>query len=317
MEFSGYAFILTVIEPKVTTPYKIIPQHTLQKATPEQVKILKATLERFNTNPTYFLYPPYEVNVKVVQGERAEQQNYEYKKLKTEDWRYWIISFEPNNTEMMNIGSALSLMKNHIELGFEIIGKDEENTGFNWHAQSLHTFFNDYMRRQLKPKPILEEDLLLAAHCYEKLLSLPDEYQHIRRAFQLFNDLRSIPLSSRLAILGLFSVLESLLTHAPEPIDPSSSLTRQITRKIALIQKRFVRDLDYEIWFDGIQEKKLWKKLYLYRSLIAHGEEAHISDKLENLKSPGRVVSFLREVLKLLLVESLDEPELITDLKKC
>jgi len=317
MEFSGYAFILTVVEPKITTPYEIIPRHTLQKAIPKQVEIIKSTLERFNTNIPSLLHPPYEFNVEVGQGEQPRQSIYTFKKLEPEDWRYWIISFGPNNQEMINLGYALSLMENDIELGFEIIGKDAKNVGFTWHAQSLHTYFNDRIRGQLPPKPILEEDLLLAAHCYEKLLSLPKEYQHIRRSFRLFDDLRSIPLLSRLAILGLFSALESLLTHAPDPKDPSDSLARQIKHKVALIQKRFVRDLDYEKWFDDIKEANLWKKLYLYRSLVAHGEEAHISDKLEKLKSTESIVSFLREVLKLLLAEALDEPELITDLKEC
>lgn len=317
MDPSGYAFILTAIEPKIDTPYEIIPRHTLERAIPEQVIVLKSTLERFNTDISSLLHPPYEFNVKIVQGERPGQRNYEFKKLKTEDWRYWIISFEPNNHEMMNLGYALSLMENDIELGFEIIGKDAKNVGFAWHAQSLHTFFNDRIRGQLPPKPILEEDLLLAAHCYEKLLSLPKEYQHISRSFRLFDNLRSIPLLSRLAILGLFSALESLLTHAPDPKDPSDSLARQIKHKVALIQKRFVRDLDYKKWFDNIKEENLWKKLYLYRSLVAHGEKAHISGKLEELKSTESVVSFLREVLKLLLAEALDEPELITDLKEC
>ena len=313
---SGYAFILTPIEPQVDVPYQVIPGHFLQKADSGQIAKIKEALKSLNTSP--FFQPPYEHNILVKAGDKPGNLRYEYKNLPPEKWRYWIIHFQGSNSELQELGYALSLMDQDIELGFTFISNLAIcGDSFAWHAQHLHTYFNDSDRKVIEPKTITSPDLQLAGEWYSKIKGLPKEYPHINRAFRRFDRLRSVPLISELTVIGLFSVIESLLTHAPNNNDPTDSLTRQIKHKMPLVRKRFQRPIDHSSFFDGINEDKVWGKLYAFRSNIVHGESADISRNLLTLKDRKTVISFLREIVKLLLIQSLLEPVLLTDLKEC
>ncbi len=313
---SGYAFILTPVEPQVEVPHQVIPKHFLQKANSGQISKIKQALERFNTSP--FFQPPYEHNIIAKPTDKLGSLRYEHKSLPPEKWRYWIIHFQGTNIELQELEYALSLMEQDIELGFFYMSHHAlSGEGFGWHGQHLQTYFNDHDRQVIEPKKITSPDLQLAGECYSKIKELPKQYPHIKRAFRRFDTLRSVPLASELTVIGLFSVIESLLTHAPNNNDPTDSLIRQIKHKMPLVRKRFRRPIDHSTFFNGINEDKLWGKLYVFRSEIVHGEGADISGKLSVLKNRRTVIKFLREIIKLLLIQSLFEPVLLTDLKEC
>ena len=319
---SGHAFILTPVEPQVELPYEIIPKHYLQKADKGQIDNIKKKLNAFSTFPIpeiakYYL-PPYEYDLISVHGNKPNNIQYEYKKLPAKKWRYWIIRFQGTNSELQELRHALSLMEQDIELGFTFIAHPAlMGDSFGWNAQHLHTYFNDRDRCLIEPKKITSPDIRLAGECYFKMKELPKKYPHIKRAFRRFDTLRSVPLASELTVIGLFSIIESLLTHAPNKNDPTDSLTRQIKHKMPLVRKRFQRSIDHNTFFNGINENNLWAKLYEFRSKIVHGENADISGKLSGLKNKITVIKFLREIVKLLLIQSLREPILLTDLKGC
>ncbi|MGD0077701.1 MAG: hypothetical protein ABSB91_03630 [Sedimentisphaerales bacterium] len=323
MSLSGYVFILTPIEPQVETPYQIIPKHFLQKAETEQIVNIKKLLKVFNTFPIpgipdEYIQPPYEYDYIVTTGKQPGSTHYEQKTLPQDRWRYWVINFEGVNSELEELQYSLSLMDQDIELGFHFITGDELiGVSFGWHSQNLHTYFNDYDRKVIVPKIISSADLQLANECYSRLKQIPQQYSHINRAFHRFDVLRSIPLTSELTTIGLFSIIESLLTHAPSNNDPTDSLVRQIKHKIPLVRKRFRRTIDHNAIFNGIDEERLWVKLYAYRSKIVHGESADISGNLSVLKDRKTVIAYLRDIVKLLLIQSLGEPILMTDLKEC
>jgi hypothetical protein len=315
MKTAGYAFVLSLVEPQVDVPYEIIRRHFLQKATPEQTEKIKSLLNMFKSTPSCLL--PYEYEVIETEDDEPGHRSFSHKHLDPKQWRYWIIFFEGTNAELQELGFALSLMEHEIELGFWLAMIPSLGAGFGWHSQHVHTYLNDQNWQEVSPKPISAQDLQLASRCYDKLKSLPNEYEHITRAFRRFHELRSIPLSSELTVIGLFSVLESILTHAPKTTEGSDSLVHQIKHKIPLVRKRFVRQLDHRRWFGEMQERNLWPKLYAYRSKIVHGEKAAVTGKLGPLKDRKTVVDFLRQVMKLLLIEALEEPVLMTDLKEC
>jgi len=315
-KLSGYAFILTPVEPQVDVPYQVIPKHFLQKADLGQISKIKQALERFNTSPSF--RPPYEHNIIAKPTDKVGSIRYEHKSLPPEKWRYWIIRFKGSNSELQELGYALSLMEQDIELGFHHLSHyGLSDDGLGWHGQHLQTYFNDHYRQVIEPKKITFPDLQLAGECYLKIKELPKEYPHINRAFRRFDTLRSVPLASELTVIGLFSVIESLLTHAPNKNDPTDSLTRQMKHKMPLVRKRFQRPIEHSTFFNGINEDNLWAKLYEFRSKIVHGESSDISGRLSGLKNKMTVIKFLREIVKLLLIQSLCEPILLTDLKEC
>lgn len=106
-------------------------------------------------------------------------------------------------------------------------------------------------------------------------------------------------------------VLESLLTHNPH--GRADSLVHQVATKMLLVDKRFQARLDYSD-FDGSPDV-IWKKLYAYRSAIAHGGAPDFANDLRCLRDDKTVIKFMRAAVKSLALLAVLEPVLITDLK--
>ncbi len=219
---SGYVFVLTLIDPQFDTPYEVIPNHFLQKATADQIESIKSLLHIFDSNP-HLSRAHYEYDVIETQGDQPGSRSFDYKELPADKLRYWVINFQGFNAELQELGYALGLMDQDIDLGFYFITSGSFAEGYGWHAQSLHTYFNDDDRRTIKPKKISSSDIKLAGECYLKIKELSKKYPHIKRAFFRLNTLNSILLSSDLTTIGLFSIIECLLTHAPNDNDPTDS----------------------------------------------------------------------------------------------
>jgi hypothetical protein len=64
------------------------------------------------------------------------------------------------------------------------------------------------------------------------------EFAGIHRAAQLFSDLRELHSSSTFIPLGLFAIIELLLTHNPGDKEIGDSLSHQIATKIPLVNNR-------------------------------------------------------------------------------
>ncbi len=86
---------------------------------------------------------------------------------------------------------------------------------------------------------------------------------------------------------------------------------------LMLLSKRFERQLHAGSCFCKIPEEKVWKKLYEYRSRLAHGGKADFNRDFQFLKSEIEVVGFLKETVKLLILFGLKDHGLLSDLKKC
>ncbi len=108
----------------------------------------------------------------------------------------------------------------------------------------------------------------------------------------------------------MFSIVESLVTHQPKSSDSGESLTHQIATKLPLLQKRFQRSLDHTQYFPDLREHDLWKRLYNYRSALAHGEECGFSIRVSACEMPCWGLSDREEepVLAPLTVRKADSP---------
>lgn len=138
----------------------------------------------------------------------------------------------------------------------------------------------------------------------------------IRKYINEILDLRSLPRQSPMQFLGLFAVLESLLTHNPKPSDPYDSITRQVVNKVRLLNNRWRPQLDYSP-FNKANAKTIWTTMYSYRSALAHGGVADFSKDLKLLQDPETAKALLVQTVKSILRLALDEPQLIKDLKDC
>lgn len=128
--------------------------------------------------------------------------------------------------------------------------------------------------------------------------------------------LKGLSHDSPLRFLGYFALLESVLTHAPKPEDRYNSITRQVKKKLSLLNARFTRKIDYRP-FDGADPEKIWGKMYEYRSAIAHGGNADFSGDLKLLKGPFEALALARETVKAVIRQALIEPQRLLDLREC
>jgi hypothetical protein len=131
-----------------------------------------------------------------------------------------------------------------------------------------------------------------------------------------FLDLRDVPRRSPLKFLGTFAVLESLITRKPSPEDPYSSIIRQVTNKTQLVKNRFARSFLTPAYMESIAWKKLWSTMYELRSCYAHGRKPDFSKKpLMLLGTPKAALEMLTSLVKSVMRQVLEEPQLMADLR--
>lgn len=229
------------------------------------------------------------------------------------NWKYFGIE-SATNAELGSLQLASNLLQNDLALGPSFIWMTDDaghvSIGASGNPAKLGHFSST--------TPGADRDVEITAgnivewrQLYEKIRSLDKE---ALKPFRALDTLKSVSPQSPLFALGLFAIVESIITHNPH--DEFDSLTHQVSTKMVLLSKRFVRPLPYADF--GLSPDKLWKKLYHYRSCIAHGATPDFgSGPLAPLKSPDVAHAFLTEALKLLLLDTIAEPDLIADLKEC
>lgn len=312
----SFVFILNHINVEGKLPIEVAPGHFFQRANDEQIKMIKERLPYFL--PYFRTTLPYEVTIVKTPGENQGSIKYENIPLPKEKWKYFVISFTGSNTELQSIQFAASLLEHDVELGFMFLAQSGvDGFGFGWSPQWLSSFFTD--REFYEPAiTVASDEINNIFDNYTQINNINPEFEHIKRALEKFNQLKSLPRNSELIIIVLFSIIESLITHCPSNKNIDDSINHQIHTKIPLLNKRFPRKLDCTKYFGKTNEEDTWKKLYKYRNSIVHGEHPSLAGSLKKvLKDRDTVYVFLKEAVKLLSLLALKEPIFLTDLKKC
>jgi len=143
--------------------------------------------------------------------------------------------------------------------------------------------------------------------------TLSDNHSRIQRALTLFEECDDIKPASGMWLLAHFSTLEALLTHKPKMGDPADSLGRQLRTSVPLLLRRATRTDLLESLGPQVSFDTAMKKLYDLRSLLTHGgwqvgEE--FPPHLTVLGDYGRASGFVRGIVKAVLAQALEEPEL-------
>jgi len=322
MTVADFCFILTPIDPQTETPFEILPGHFLQKADKSQTEKIEKFLEGFEPMlPTGFSRYKHEAIPDKNGGGT-------FTPLSPEEWRHWIIyskrknlgplTLSPTPEEQHSLRQSLRLLEHEIESGLVFCQRPDGIMGPVWHGPTLHTYFHDHATHHPPPIQLTDKDLLLAGEYCTKLESLRKKddtrHHHILTAFKRFDSLRAIDWYSDYRVIGLFSVIEALLTH-----NSRHALSHQIQTKVPLLLHRpYTRTIEQNDYFDDqAKEDTLWSKLYRYRSVLAHGGVADFEDDLKILKSHAAVTNYLHEIVRILLIHSLNETVLVTDLQAC
>jgi hypothetical protein len=115
-------------------------------------------------------------------------------------------------------------------------------------------------------------------------------------------------------VLAMFMLIDMFLTHNPGDREIGDSLVHQVRHKVPFVFERKCEQIDYS-QFAGASSDQIWKKLYKYRSCIAHGEEPDFGSKLRVLRDQETANHFLTNVTRRLIRFSLDDPGLFEGLK--
>jgi hypothetical protein len=310
-DHSGFAFVVNPLELPGSTPFELAAGHFLQRGTDEQIEIIKRELSKtapyFGFDVVGTLYEMECVETKTAGGVQGE-----YHQLPRDRWRYNIITFSPTNHHMREIEEASNLtdVPLHAPLLFFNRG------GRGGHAGQIAHFFTN-MSLFVKPLKVSGSEIGEIVAVFEAIRSVERDYPELRRAMQMFASLGTLPPHSDFHVLGLFMIVEMLITHNPKLEDRGDSITHQMKSKVPLLSRRFNRPLNYHKYFRESDEDEVWEALYGYRSAIAHGGVPDFKKKYKILRDGETAKSFLQEAIRNLLRHSLNEPQLYRDLREC
>jgi hypothetical protein len=317
-ENTSFAFVANRLDVNCNLPFKIFEDCYFQKAGFTQINHIKNYLAASGYFSDFFKnnLSPYEL-VYVEEQNISNQKSFKSQLLETQDWKYYVLTFLGNNSKIHNLEEVACLAEIELELGFQFIyHKEGKNFGVLKNPTHTFNYFHELESKLHQTESINDGDFQDLGSIYQDFQQLDEtKYADIKQAIRMLYDLKHLPHNSKFKILGLFTIIEFLITH--KPIDTGDSITRQVTNKISLLSHRFTKKLNYSHFFGNTPESTIWKKLYAYRSSIAHGGEADFAKELSVLKDDSTARQFLRRVVKMLLRHSLTEPQLYNDLREC
>lgn len=303
-EIDNYAFLLNVRSLVNFEAMEVAPGHVLRRATADEIVEINGVITSLAGDRRH---------VTEMWQTRWDDAHTATHPLAENLWRYYVVGFRGNNATISDLNIACSLASVEPIVGFTLMHLPGGQRGTLKNANHFFQLtehlnhvgemgFIDLTRDDVEEIEAIRQGL---AH----------QNRYLSSALQI-HQLKSLPTESPFRFLAYFSVLESLLTHMPEPTDPYDSITRQVKKKIALLNNRFPRPLDYAA-FGNASTEKVWAKLYKYRSLIAHGGEARFDRDLTVLQSPACAFALLRSATKAVARQALVEPQLLADLRDC
>jgi len=315
---SGLAFVVTNIEVDGDLPVEVIPDHTFRKASDAEIAEITSVISESSNRPV-ISWVRYDALVKEVRQEG--NTTYHFESLPREQWRYWVIAFDGPNRRIHDVDLLALLLPTDFDLGFQIYydGPKQSGERVGYMQMPLH-FVEKYGSTDemfKNAKRVSTKQLESINELHSLFCALPEEFPFVHHAIHNFSALRRIPKASELLAVGYFSIIESLITHAPRLSETLDSINHQITNKMILLRKKFTRQVVPTTYFMHTAEERLWKKLYAYRSSLAHGNNVDFNQEFQVLKSHDSVISFLKENIKELLVLALKEPEFLSDLRRC
>lgn len=298
----NFAFVINVSTLVGTTSFSLVAGCELRRPRAEEVAVIKETLESVMPRPAIM---PWES--RLLPGGLVEP-------LKEEEWRYHVIGFRGTNETLLEIEEASSIALSELKIGFTVLNY-AGNRGLILHSGRLFQLLDNAMWN-LTFSDVALSDIAAIRAIHGQLRQHDHRLVDVRRLARQLQDLESVPFHSPLRFLGYFAVLESLLTHPPKPTDPYDSITRQIKKKLTLVDHRCQPPLNYSA-FAGAAAEIVWTKMYAYRSSLAHGGSPNFDRYFRVLGSHTNALRLVKEAVKAVIRQALVEPQLLADLKDC
>ena len=220
-----------------------------------------------------------------------------FEHLPEPEWRYFVIAFRGFNNTIRELEDAFDLAPLELEVAFTVLFMNwsgGDGPTLSWKPGRVYHVLEAAGRNQSFFRDVSASDIEAIQGINSQLQNHDHRLVDLRRLTAQLNDLKGLPHSSPLRFLGHFALLEALLMHAPKPSDPYDSITRQVKKKLALLNHRWSPPLDYSP-FGGVKPDAIWSKMYSYRSLLAHGGNPDFKRELAILKNHDTALSLLRD----------------------
>ncbi|WP_144161523.1 HEPN domain-containing protein [Paraburkholderia sp. BCC1885] len=236
-------------------------------------------------------------------------------------WKYYVVRYPGTRNVNVNLHYAASICETPLDLlSFSL---SEISNGYKF--ESLQKYFHIGSHQGFMDRVVCinVDSLKEIAITYELLIATTGgiggkgDFPEILRALQMLDSLNDLPSNSSFLCLGLFAIIEMLITHNPVLEDRGNSITHQMKSKIPLLSRRFDRPLPLSEHFGEASSEKIWSALYSYRSSVAHGGVPDFRKKQQLLVSQENADKFLRVTVKSLIRHALREPDLYRDLRAC
>jgi hypothetical protein len=308
-DFRPFLFVLNVKGLTDGRSFEIAPGYILRKANADEIKYIKEFLTKEFSNG--FRTSLWENDLNDL-GKSVD--------LPKARWRYHVVELSDDQPDLGLLEAAVALAPLQIELGPARVRADIEGVvrpALLYRTPSLFQSLNRLsfagMDRDSEFVSPSKADGAEILKIFTSMKSHDHAIVDLKRVIELLIELRDLPRYSPLQILGYFAILESVLTHQPKPDDRYESITRQITQKLALLNKRWRIPLDYSA-FKGAAHDKIWAKMYAYRSAIAHGRDPDFKSNLTILENADAANALIVEAVKKSIRQAYAEPQLLADL---
>lgn len=240
-------------------------------------------------------------------------------RLTKERWRYAVLDHQIQDNDTQAIQACLALCQKELHAGFnftflEMNGKYEKSVGFTY-AYFIQ-YESDHSRRRTDPCKTSEIDFQFTKSLKNAYDLAVSSNREIVRILKSYLQLRALPRYSTAAVVLLFAIIESMVTHHPKLLERIDSITHQVWTKISFIRSFGEVNFRYPANYHNLDDKRTWQLLYEYRSCIAHGREPDWENKLKPLGSSNEAINFLREAARFLLVVELIRPDYMKKIRE-
>ncbi|MGA8743745.1 MAG: hypothetical protein WB561_21310 [Terracidiphilus sp.] len=308
----SFAFVANVARINGADQLELAPGHILRRAGPDEIGVIKSTFS--GSKGGLFTLP-------FLPWENRQEPDGRYTELPEDEWEYFVIAFKGSNEDEVTLEQVFCIAPAELKVAF-VAASWPPDAGVGlpariYHSGRLFQILNQPIGSQQKRLTVTVSDAEQIAILFSALKSHDQRLVQMERIAAQLLELEELRLGSTSQFLAYFVILESLLTHKPDPKDPYDSITRQVKSKIALLDHRWSPPLDYAE-FKGTNLDTVWKKMYHYRSILAHGDTPDFnSAELKALGNHGNAMALLKSAVKATVQRALIEPQLLADLKNC
>ncbi len=316
--FKPFIFIGEKLKVNFPLP-KVITEHScLKLADALQIKAIKEIVkpDKLLLRHSRAGHPTNIYEYDFVKTKTEHGYSYSPVPLARDNYQYWIIELSEHLADF-DLVQALYLSSKKLTVIAQI-GELEHHIE---HYLVSSVFYSDQHILFREPTTLDQNDIDELANNYQllkKFKSSGNGSSFIGKAIADYRDTLDIEYSSPFKIIALFSIIETLLTSNQKNNQPS--INRQLQKKIVLINNQLNNRIDFNAYFKGpktLTEEIIIEKLYYYRSKIAHGDYYDFNNDLQILINHEMTYNFLELLLKRILIYSMNNPQLIKDLKEC